>query len=1057
VAVGGTAAFSAGVSGGTPPLTYQWQFDGTNIANATTTQLTLTNVQMTNAGSYTEVATDSLGRSATSSTALLVVGTVGHTLVGLWQFNQGTGTNFYDSSGNGLTGYLTNNSGSGTMPLWSANGSLLGTVASPNYSLYFPASQFNNSAQVNDTPLLDPTKAVTLAVDYNADGLGGQGVFVSKHAGGTAGAYLLGVENLIGGFYFMIINASGSRVNLVWPVPAGEAGSWHQLIGTYDGAMMRLYHDGVLVTNTPQSGGIQVVPYPFMIGDYTQPSSGWEYEGYIDNVALFSTALSDGGVAIGEPAVSGSGIYQLFHQGAISFLGGMIFTNQPASQAVAVGGTATFSAGVSGGTPPYTYQWQLNGTNIGGATAAQLTVTNVQAANAGSYTVIVTDSASHEVLSSAAVLAVGTVGHTLVGLWQLNEGSSQLIYDSSGNGLDGYLANPECSSFTVPVWSANGSPLGAAGGVVRPGNCALYFPTNELNNCAEVNDAPLLDFANAVTLALDFNADNFDQGVLASKYAGGADGSYMLSITPANGDYSFTIINASALRVDLAWPIPLSDAGSYHQLIGTYDGATMRLYHDGVLVATNSQSGGIQVVPVPFMIGDYMGNFGGWEYQGYIDNVAVFSTALSDGGVAVGQAAAANSDIHNYWQLGAVSFIQTNLPPLANPPLTGTMLITNLQITGGQAVLSVSNTTGIRYSVEQATNLPNGWLTIATTQFENTVTSSLPASPRAFWRLQQPVSAGVPPFVSNSWTLVVLPDTQYYSCGNSCSSTPDLFKDQMRWIIANQVRYNIKYVVQLGDIVDSPTSAAEWANAQAALRMLDGLVPYAFVPGNHDYGSTGIASDRTTLLTNYFPVSEYRSWPTFGGTETGASMEDSYHLFSAGGVDWLILALEWGPRSNAVAWANQIVSAYPSRKVILITHAYMYSDNTRYDWAAKGNAQSWSPYTYGTASDPGGTSDGQDLWNNLVSLYPNFVMVISGHALNGGLGRLDSTTGFGNVVHQMLVNYQMDALGGGARMRLVEFLPDGQTEQVTAFSPYYGTWLTDSGNQFVLTNQPPLQ
>ena len=37
---------------------------------------------------------------------------------------------------------------------------------------------------------------------------------------------------------------------------------------------------------------------------------------------------------------------------------------------------------------------------------------------------------------------------------------------------------------------------------------------------------------------------------------------------------------------------------------------------------------------------------------------------------------------------------------------------------------------------------------------------------------------------------------------------------------------------------------------------------------------------------------------------------------SAGGVDWLILALEWGPRSNAVAWANQVVSAYPNRKVI---------------------------------------------------------------------------------------------------------------------------------------------
>ena len=45
---------------------------------------------------------------------------------------------------------------------------------------------------------------------------------------------------------------------------------------------------------------------------------------------------------------------------------------------------------------------------------------------------------------------------------------------------------------------------------------------------------------------------------------------------------------------------------------------------------------------------------------------------------------------------------------------------------------------------------------------------------------------------------------------------------------------------------------------------------------------------------------------------------------------------------------------------------------------------------------------------------------------------------------------------GGAALRLVEFLPDGKTEQITAYSPYYGTWLTDSGNQFILTNQPTL-
>ena len=43
----------------------------------------------------------------------------------------------------------------------------------------------------------------------------------------------------------------------------------------------------------------------------------------------------------------------------------MVVTNQPASQVVAVGGTASFNVGVSNGVAPYSYQWSLNGTSVG--------------------------------------------------------------------------------------------------------------------------------------------------------------------------------------------------------------------------------------------------------------------------------------------------------------------------------------------------------------------------------------------------------------------------------------------------------------------------------------------------------------------------------------------------------------------------------------------------------------------------------------------------------------------------------------------------------------------
>jgi hypothetical protein len=71
VAVGGTANFSVTASGSLP-LSYQWAFNGTNIVGATNTSLTLTNVQLSQAGNYTVLVTNLFG-SILSSNAVLMV------------------------------------------------------------------------------------------------------------------------------------------------------------------------------------------------------------------------------------------------------------------------------------------------------------------------------------------------------------------------------------------------------------------------------------------------------------------------------------------------------------------------------------------------------------------------------------------------------------------------------------------------------------------------------------------------------------------------------------------------------------------------------------------------------------------------------------------------------------------------------------------------------------------------------------------------------------------------------------------------------------------------
>jgi hypothetical protein len=78
----------------------------------------------------------------------------------------------------------------------------------------------------------------------------------------------------------------------------------------------------------------------------------------------------------------------------------------PASQTVNMSGSVTFSVSATG-TSPMNYQWQFNTTNIPGATASSYTRTNVQQADAGLYSVIVSNIAD-SVTSAAAVLTVNT-------------------------------------------------------------------------------------------------------------------------------------------------------------------------------------------------------------------------------------------------------------------------------------------------------------------------------------------------------------------------------------------------------------------------------------------------------------------------------------------------------------------------------------------------------------------------------------------------------------------------------------------------------------------------
>ena len=295
--------------------------------------------------------------------------------------------------------------------------------------------------------------------------------------------------------------------------------------------------------------------------------------------------------------------------------------------------------------------------------------------------------------------------------------------------------------------------------------------------------------------------------------------------------------------------------------------------------------------------------------------------------------------------------------------------------------------------------------------------------------------AGKKPF-----QLVLLPDTQIY-----VEKFPEIFKAQTEWIAENAD--SIAFVLHQGDITNRNIDE-QWQNAVEALEILDGKVPFTFVPGNHDIGDLGKADTRNSELFNkYMPYEKYSKADGFGGAFERGKMDNTWHTFKAGGMKWLILSLEFGPGNKVLDWAGEVIEQHPSHKVIINTHAYMYSDNTRMSLERE---HSWVPQKYGLGKLTGedAVNDGEMMWEKLVSQYPNIMMVVSGHVLHSGVGTLVSTGKNGNKVYQMLANYQVGVKGGNGFLRIVSIDPAKQKISVKTYSPYVDQFNTDPDHQF---------
>jgi hypothetical protein len=277
---------------------------------------------------------------------------------------------------------------------------------------------------------------------------------------------------------------------------------------------------------------------------------------------------------------------------------------------------------------------------------------------------------------------------------------------------------------------------------------------------------------------------------------------------------------------------------------------------------------------------------------------------------------------------------------------------------------------------------------------------------------------------SPRFTLAVMPDTQFLYWGTQGSINPEPQEESFRYVIANSGKGsagNVGFMAHLGDLTED-AAASSFQYVGQAFNIMDASgAAYSVLAGNHD-----VSGDDTRGSTPYLQTmgpQRFKASKTFAGADS--SGYNTAHVFTAGGREWLLLALDWRTSSNGFAWANQFIKSNPGLPVIVTSHEIAgptYGDNVY-------------PYQSGDAeNDAALSSYGQRVWNELINENDQVFLTLNGHYWPPGRTTLQIAAG--NDVHVHITNYQNRYFGGAAMLRLYHFDLLRNTIDVETLSPW---------------------
>jgi len=604
VPVGATLTLSV-VASGSPPLSYQWSFRGSNLVGATNAFLTLTDVGLGAAGVYSVTVSDA-GGAVTTSDAVLTVSSLAAGcvlppagLVGWWRAegnaNDSAGTD--EGIPEGGLAYAPGEVGEA----FAFNGT--------NADVHIPASATLNvgaGSGMSVEAWIKPAEVTAQhpLVEWNGGSFGAElwvGVIPPL---GTGAGCLYGALVEASRQPNAISSAGGLVVTNVWQHVALTYDKTTGIAVLYlNGAVVQKEILGVVTPLTTGDLWLGLRPY-----EPNDSAAGLRYAGLMDEVSVYNRALS---------AAEVEAIYAAGSWGKCALA--PVIAVEPQSQNVSVGGTVTLSV-VASGSPPLSYQWSFKGSNLVGATNASLTLADVGPGAAGVYSVTVSD-AGGAVTSSNATLTVS--GQTscaplpagLVGWWagegnaNDNTGAHNGVLEGGVTFVPGEVGQAFSLDGTTAAVEVPASPslnVGVGSGMsveawIRPADVAQQHPLFEWNDGS---------FGTTIGFSVPV--------------AGGG------GVGPGGFTANFKDVNYQAHIINS--PPGLITTNRFHHVAATYDrpSGIAALYVDGASVAqtylglfTPRTIGGLYFGLRPYDAG------AGLRFAGQMDEISVYSRALS--------------------------------------------------------------------------------------------------------------------------------------------------------------------------------------------------------------------------------------------------------------------------------------------------------------------------------------------------------------------------------------------------------------------------------------------